>query len=241
MVCNTCGKKGNQKTSKLINSICNECSSTNGGLNNANNNQSNSVDNHFDNETLNFDDDATMSNVKCSELKRWFESVLHKSIMDIKQEMNSQLEDLKKDIIGIRKELNDTKQTLKTCTKNVTKDQEEIQALEVERAVQKSIVNDNLKYLINLDRNERRRNIILFGVPEDSSQCNGLTLKTDGEKCVAIFKFIGVPEESESPIVEMFRLGKKNENETVEERKRRPIKIRFATNKTATAVRLRKS
>ena len=101
--CNTCGKKGNQKTRKLINSRCNECSSTNGGLNDANNNESNSVDNHFDSETLNFDDDATMSNVKFSELKRWFESVLHKCIMDIKQEMNSQLEDLKKDIIGIRK------------------------------------------------------------------------------------------------------------------------------------------
>ena len=34
----------------------------------------------------------------------------------------------------------------------------------------------------------------------------------------------------------MFRLGKKNENETAEERKCRPIKIRFATNKTAKAV-----
>ena len=129
--------------------------------------------------------------------------------MDIKQEMNSQLEDLKKGIIGIRKELNDTKQTLKTCTKNVTKVQDEIQALEVERAVQKSIANDHLKYLVNLDRNERRRNIILFGVPEDSFQCNGLTLKTDGEKRVAIFKFIGVPEESESPIVPSWKEKRK--------------------------------
>ena len=43
--------------------------------------------------------------------------------------------------------------------------------------------NNNLKYLINVDRNTRRSNVVVFGVPEDEPlELKGVHAETDLKK-----------------------------------------------------------
>ena len=93
----------------------------------------------------------------------------------------------------------------------------------------KTVSENNLKYLINLDRNERKRNVLLFGVPEDEAlELEGVTDNptTDSEKCSSLFRFIGSPQ-NEEQITDCFRLG------PVVEDKIRPIKVKFISSSPA--------
>ena len=76
------------------------------------------------------------------------------------------------------------------------------------------VVNNNLRYLINHSRDEKRHNIIVFGVPEHGElKLTGIFhAKEDEEKYMIILKG------------DCFRLGIVNENETG---KPRPIKIKY--------------
>ena len=79
---------------------------------------------------------------------------------------------------------------------------------------------NNLKYLINLDRNSRRSNVILFGVSEtEDLVINEVSARSDKEKIDALLKFIEVHEEVE--VLRYYRLGKEPEGEE----RRRPVKV----------------
>ena len=91
-------------------------------------------------------------------------------------------------------------------------------------------VSGNLKYLINVDRNVRRYNVILFGIKENGVlQIEEQTAATDLEKCHLIFEYIGSPRQHLS-ISDLFRLGKENQA------KSRPIKIIFSTKEMASSI-----
>ena len=67
--------------------------------------------------------------------------------------------------------------------------------------------DDNLKYLINLDRNKRRHNTVCFGIPEDETlDIGGQSYNSDFEKVDGLLAFIGV---NTTNITDMFSLGKK--------------------------------
>ena len=70
-------------------------------------------------------------------------------------------------------------------------------------------------------------------MPEDDFVINGATAKTDEEKCIALFTQMEVQELCQNMLKEIFRLGKKDE-ENLE--KCRPLKIRFTSSTPATAI-----
>ena len=55
----------------------------------------------------------------------------------------------------------------------------------------KETVNNNLKYLLNLDRNIRKKNIMIFGLPEKEDLDMGDSLATDDTKDCINFSLCG--------------------------------------------------
>ena len=81
-----------------------------------------------------------------------------------------------------------------------------------------------MKYLINVDRNGRKQNVILFGVPEEDELTIGpKKAVSDIQKCEILLEYIGCRNAN---ITDQFRLGK-----VVNKEKPRPIKITFADKK----------
>ena len=105
-----------------------------------------------------------------------------------------------------------------------------IKTLETESNKHKTVSDNNLKYLVNLDRNVRRQNVCLFGVPEDNTDLTieGKTASTDKEKCELILTYIGAVVLNQ--VTDMFRLGKSAENGP------RPIKIKFMSSEGPTTI-----
>ena len=66
---------------------------------------------------------------------------------------------LKKENKHLSKKLSAAEACLESQKKEIDKNTESIKT-------GKKVSENNLKYLINLDRNNRRKNVILFGVPE---------------------------------------------------------------------------
>ena len=109
----------------------------------------------------------------------------------------------------------------------------EVQSMMQQNKDDTQISKNNLKYLINLDRNERRQNIIIFGLPEGNFTINDEVADTDLLKCNGILKFIGVHDICCNAIKEVFRLGTLDEGDT---EKRRPLKVKFLSSSHASAV-----
>ena len=87
-------------------------------------------------------------------------------------------------------------------------------------------MDNNLKYLINHDRNQRKHNVVLFGVREDEDlQIGADNAKDDEEKCKTLLEYIGC---TDVKIMDAFRLGKETPPE-----KPRPIKIVFSEKRMA--------
>ena len=183
---------------------------------------------------VNIADDATMNEIRFCDLKNWFQNELRGSIKDIvKQEMTTQLAGLKKEISDVKKVSNEAKET---ATSNVTKVmnlEKELKAMKDAQKEESAISKNNLKYLINFDRNERRQNVIMFGVPEDEIMINEVVCKSDREKCLALLDIMELREMCRNTVKEIFRLGKKDDEDS---EKRRPVKIKFTSSTSATAV-----
>ena len=95
-----------------------------------------------------------------------------------------------------------------------------------------NISDNNLKYLVNLDRNERIQNVCLFGVPEDNTDLTieETTASTDKDKFELILNYI-----SAAPVLnqttDIFRLGKLTTGNGP-----RPIKIKFISSEGPTTI-----
>ena len=132
---------------------------------------------------VNIDEDTTMNEIRFGDLKNWFKTELRSSIKDIvKQEMTTQLDEIKKEIKEVKKVSHETEKTAASNSTKVANLEEELKTLKTTQKEEAAISRNNLKYLINLDRNERRQNIIMFGVPEDELVLNGKTTVTVIEK-----------------------------------------------------------
>ena len=81
---------------------------------------------------------------------------------------------------------------------------------------------NNLKYLVNLDRNTRRSNVIVLGLPENENlDINTESLSSDEEKVEGLLKFIKV--DSQVEIQNLERLGKVSDNGE----RHRPLKLQL--------------
>ena len=107
-----------------------------------------------------------------------------------------------------------------------------MKTLEESGVKRKKVVDNNLKYLINMDRNDRKKNIMIFGVPEldedDEFMIEDEYPENDDEVCEKLFRFIGADEEYDK-IDEVFRIGKKGE-------KPRPIKVKLSKKDAAAEI-----
>ena len=179
-----------------------------------------------------FPEDSTMGQIKFSEFTAWFRTEVNTTLTNVvRKEIGAHTTALQKDITKLSTELKNTKAELEKTKDTVATLQTKVRILEDNSHKQKTISDNNLKYLINSDRNNRKLNIVVFGVPEDGHNLgiNNSVSKTDHEKCSAIFDYIGAVVD-DSTIRDIFRLGKPDPS------KPRPIKIRFSSNLTVTSI-----
>ena len=156
-------------------------------------------------------------------------------VAQVEQRLNDNINSVKKDLAETKKTFEKLDKELKECKKSTSKVASlENQVKEIEDSTKslKKVSDDNLKYLINLDRNERRQNIVIFGVPEVGKNLDigGTISTTDDEKFSAISDFLGTPLRNE--ISAIFRLGKV----PVDEDKVRPIKVKCVSSTIASKI-----
>ena len=237
--CKFCGKKSSRNRTvdeeTLTCSLCRENADDGAGVSSAAN---------FDatlNNPQDVDDNETLNNISFGTLKSWFTSALNDHAEKIDERLTKELGNVKKDLDQTKlkvdknsselEKLKKEMSELKTSTKNsLGKLENQTKNLETESKKQKTVCENNLKYLVNLDRNVRRENIIIFGVPEDGVevQIEQEKAKTDEEKCSAILEYIGTPIFDQAK--GMFRLGKPVNGKVW------PIKIRLPSSDTASSV-----
>ena len=182
-----------------------------------------------------------LANVKFGCLKKWFNETLayHVAQMDDRltkeigamkedlQTTKAALEDTNSEITKVKKDLAEVK---RSTQENVTGLDNRVKNLEADTKKEKMVSDNNLKYLINLDRNDRRKNVIMFGVPEDGVNLTigDTTAISDDDKCKLLLEYIGAPIIEK--VMEMFRLGKATEGKV------RPIKLKLLSSDDVTAI-----
>ena len=149
----------------------------------------------------------------------------------VEQRLTENLNSVRRELDESQKNVEKLEKELKECKKSTNKIpniEDRLAKLEDSSVKQKSVSENNLKHLINLDRNDRRQNVVIFGVPEDGTNLdtNGNISTTDQQKVKVLLGFIGAPAEFAS----IFRLGKPD-NEKV-----RPIKVKCSSSTIATAI-----
>ena len=221
--CTECGAKST-RDNRLKDSICSTCRR-----------KKNAEDSHEEaTEEPEISDDTPLSEIRFGDLKKYFKSELRVEIKEIvKEELAAQLGSTKKDVTTLKTDVNKNKQSIASCSTNIANLQEDVKKIQNDKLEENAISNNNLKYLINLDRNERRNNLILFGLPEkDDLNIDGEISKTDMEKYVSVLKKMDVYEQCKSEIRELFRIGKKDE----QSEKIRPLKVRMLTSTSVSTI-----
>ena len=237
--CSHCGKKPtSRRTIDQQTALCQECSPKHDDSNKNNNNNSNDAGANAPDPN----DNITLNNVTFGTLKSWLNSAYADHVTKLEEKLTAEIGIVRQDlettntvitetrteVTKLKKDLSDRKTC---CEKSARELDERIKTLEEESAKQKTVSDNNLKYLINADRNVRRSNVIIFGVPETNTnlEINNNTAITDEEKCKMILNYIGTP--IYDSVSEMFRLGK-----TLVDDKPRPIKLKFPSSLSVSSV-----
>ena len=219
--CCVCGKKPSRnRTLDPSTAVCSVCSSgeNSQGITTPNGDAATAIDPEVN-------DDVVLSELTFGDLKNWFRGEVRSTIKDImKEELKTELDNVKKNISDTKALADKNSQTTAANTTKIEKLSGNFKALEKEQKDTAKISKDNLKYLVNLDRNERRQNVIFFGVPEGDMVINSVTHKSDIDKCNALFHVMKVTDVCRNAVRDIFRLGKISEEEPD---KRRPLKVKF--------------
>ena len=241
MYCTRCGKKDTRN--RIVNEITKICSVCEP----AHPDQHPSTSTVSDEEQLlqppscDVDDNETLDNIRFGTLKKWLNDTFtyHVAQMDerltreigaVKAELQttkSALDVTTKDVTDLKNDISDFR---KTTNDGITNAVTRVSNMEAEMKKQKTVSDNNLKYLINLDRNERRRNVILFGVPEENNELKIVdnTAVSDREKIELILNYMGVP--TVQNMTEFFRLGKPSDEKV------RPMKLKLKSSEDATEI-----
>ena len=177
------------------------------------------------------DDSPTLNNVTFGALNDWLTATYTSHVAHIDQRLTKEINQVKEDVDKTKTDLANTNNELMQLKKNLTDFKRTsnenaaaleqcVRSLEEESKKHKMVSDNNLKYLVNLDRNNRRQNICVFGVPENDLRIDGSTATTDKDKCGVILTYIGVPVLDQA--TDIFRLGKPTADS-----KPRPIKLKF--------------
>ena len=239
--CKNCGKKPLTNGKRIINQLtatCNECAPNNDDETSLNH----SINEDEGNSNHNIDDNETLNNVTFGALKAWLTETNNSLVSQLERKLTAEITKVKEDLETTKTTVSDTKTDLdklqkeftkfKTaCNTSIKQSDERCKKLEDESKRLKTVSDNNLKYLINSDRNHRRQNIVVMGVPEIGSnmEVNGVVCVSDMEKCKGVLDFIETPIFEE--LKEQFRLGK-----TITPGKPRPIKLICASSAAASNV-----
>ena len=187
-----------------------------------------------DAEAPDINDDTALSDIRFGDLKTWLRGELRSSIKQIvKEEMKTELVSVRKSISDVKTLADENKQSTAANSTRLDAISENIKTMEQGHNEVVSMSKNNLKYLVNLDRNERRQNIIIFGVPETDLVVDNVTADSDIKKCQALFRVMNVEEECRAAIKDVFRLGNITEDDAG---KRRPLKVKFLSSKPVSEI-----
>ena len=178
-------------------------------------------------------DNETLDNVTFGALKAWLTFTNNNLVAQVEQRLTNEINGVKEELEETKKNVTKLEKELKECKKSTEKVatmENKIKKLEESSSKQKTVGENNLKYLINLDRNDRRQNVVIFGVPEDGTDLNinETMSNTDEEKFHAILEFIGAHVQND--ISATFRLGKPSVGKV------RPIKAKCSSSSTASVI-----
>ena len=214
--CERCKKQATKNRILDATNICNEC-------------KKDEVDDNSMETSPNLGDDKAMSDLTIGEFKAWLKCELSNSTRKIVREelqaTTKALQDLKKEHNDLKKKVTDMEKRFEEKVKKLEKD---VADANEENNKLKVVSNNNLKYLINHDRNRRKHNVMLFGVSENEEMKLGTkTAKSDEDKTELLLDYIGCADSVER--VDLFRLGKPRASDSPP----RPIKLTFASKENA--------
>ena len=115
------------------------------------------------------DSDETLGALKFKDFVHWMNTEFRKEIVVsihtiVSDEITSLVKPLKEDIIKLKKDLTDTKCSLKSSEDKVNTLTAEVKALQEKANKTQTVSDNNLRYLINGDRDNRKYNILVMGV-----------------------------------------------------------------------------
>lgn len=176
------------------------------------------------------DDGANLSEISFGNFKTWLTGTLQ---LAFQEQLQSYMENLQSEIDVVKTELATVKKELHAEKSKVAEQLKTIGSLQTELTEVKQTTKDATKYLINVDRNSRQHNVVLFGVSEQEMQlrCTNsaqpVVAKEDSDKVKEILRIA----EYEGEVKQHIRLGKKGEGD-----RPRPIKVIFDSPTKAAAV-----
>ena len=147
---------------------------------------------------------------------------------NIRDEYTSLIKPLQEEVQKLKTELGTIKTKLSSAQTEITELNSKLKTLHSNCEDEKKVTADNLKYLINHDRNYRQQNLIILGVPEIPTLGN-VEFESDNHVVNHLLEMVGVDEEV--ALLEVFRLGKKPvavDDEDEDGGRPRPIKVRLS-------------
>ena len=169
------------------------------------------------------DENESVGSISFGQFRKW---IKHELDVSLSQAIKEELKAVSNELAHVKKENANLK------AKAIVQDKELAKINDKYKELQKCCDN-NLKYLINLDRNERSRNVLIFGVTEKESLNitvnegageTQLSADDDVAKIDIIMRYIKA--DTDNKIADFFRLGKEND-------KPRPIKLKMVNKEIA--------
>ena len=167
--------------------------------------------------TIQLDGNKTISEIPIADLQIFLQQIITTTIENGVQKIR---DDLSKEINNMKVGLDNTKKEVTKAKVDIIEISKKLEATDIDLTDVKTGLDNCTKYLINADRDYRRKNVILFGVPDNKSMEIGEDeIDTDGEKIDYILNILEVDTQS---VKKFMRLGPASENVT---EKPRPIKL----------------
>ena len=176
--CTKCNRKPTAKR-KLNNvNVCSDCVTAAAATN---------VDVEIPSSTI--DDEKCIGDITFGEFRTWLSSELRSMVRSVVQE---ELKDIHKDIEDLKSSEKKLKERMTKIETKAGELETTINGIKESNKPIKSGMENNLKYLINLDRNQRRHSVILFGVREDENlQIGTKEADNDRKKSKLLLEYIG--------------------------------------------------
>ena len=181
-------------------------------------------------QEFNIEDTSNLAEINFGTFKSWLTGTLQ---LAFQEQFKKYVENLQAENQAVKNDLATVKQDLKAEKNKVAEQKKTITDLQTEVNELRQTVKDTTKYLVNVDRNSRQHNAVIFGVSENDLQlkrtndAEAVVARNDSEKVYEILKIVGFEDEVKQHI----RLGKKGNGD-----RPRPIKLIFHSPAEAASV-----